>query len=144
MIWSPCSLVRSRLSKLMSWHSMKISLKSSAFRSCATSLIHCPSIIASRTDRFFIRLCWNSNGKSDAGDRPSIQLDDQKDAFLPSCTVTLVAAVNKATSVSSTGIFSLSHGFGVSHQASHNHRSRKALLNLSRSNIPSPPPLELV
>ena len=52
---------------------MKKSLKRSALRSCARSLIHFASSTASLTDLFF-HLCWKSNEKSDAGDRPSIEL----------------------------------------------------------------------
>ena len=97
------------------------------------SLIHLPLSTASHTDLFFCLLCRQISGKRDAGDRPSIQLENEKKAFLPSWTVTHVAAVKRAMSISSTGSFIPTHGLCVLLHAIHSHRNRKALLNLSRS-----------
>jgi hypothetical protein len=72
-----------------------------------------------------------------AGACPLIQLDSQKEAFLPLCTVTLVSA-NKAASTSSIGSFIPFQGRCRFVQANHSHLKRSALLIFSKSTIPSP------
>ena len=125
----------------MSCHSSTNSLKIPALRLCATSLISLALKTASRTDLFFRLLCQYNRGKREAGDRPLIQLETQNDAFLPSPIVTLVAAVKRAMSVSSTRSFIPAHGLCVLLQASQSQRNRRALLNFSMSRMLRPPKL---
>jgi hypothetical protein len=121
----------------MSCDSRKSSLKMSAFRSCATSSIHFSFSTASRTDLCFRLLCWYRRGKRSVGDCPSIQLDSQNEAFLPSCTLTLVAAVKRSrmpspptcTGLATSGQATLHFPHVISPSSAH----RKRLRNLSSS-----------
>lgn len=101
------------------------------------SRIHMFSFMASATVMFFLRLCLKSIGNRVAGDVPLTKLEVQNFALRPLRTDTLVTAVKRAWSRSSTGSSMPRQGrFGSLH-SHRNQRSRRAFIdggvNLSRS-----------
>lgn len=75
-----------------------------------------------------------------AGACPSMQLDNQNDAFFPLRTVTLVAAANKAASTSSTDSSIPSKGCSGLVHANHSHLKRGALLKFFPNSVFLIPP----
>lgn len=107
--------------------------------STARSVTQFWPLSASWTLRFFLLYALKIRGTRSLCSVPLSQEEDQKEAFLPSPMVTLVAALKSCRSTSSLGVSVPTQGFsGVVHSY-HNQRSLRAWENLSKSRIPRPP-----
>jgi hypothetical protein len=95
--------------------------------------------MSSLTVLFLRQANLKRSGAMSLGALPSNQLQFQKEACLPSPSLTTILTLKSCLSISSHGVCDPTHGLSLSVQANHSHLRRKALPKQSKSKMLSPP-----